>query len=336
MNNKSLIVSFNFPPTIGGIIYAKELMINCKDDENIDFFYPKSKRSNKSYLRGLQLIIFTIQSIFYCLKKNYNIIHLTSFNLWIFAFFCSKINKNTKFVINIWGLEFVYQNKKGLLPKIYNKIFLSDKLLNSPNFYYLVSSNASLKLLQKKGFSDNHIKLIKLGVTKNKIFEKSEFKYADEKYFLFVGRIIKRKGLSWFSNNVLPHFPGYKLKIVGPIGEQKEFQTAQRENIEYLGTVSDSELKKLRSNAVACVVPNIYLENEDDFEAFCFVTIEAVASASIVVASDYQGISEALLGGYLGYLAKPSDINYWVDILKEVISLKENERNELIKKDHNY
>ena len=105
-----------------------------------------------------------------------------------------------------------------------------------------------------------------------------------------------------------------------------------KENIEYLGTVSDSELKKLRSNAVACVVPNIYLENEDDFEAFCFVTIEAVASASIVVASDYQGISEALLGGNLGYLAKPSDINSWVDILKEVISLKENERNELIKK----
>ena len=101
-------------------------------------------------------------------------------------------------MINIWGLEFVYQNKKGLLPKIYNKIFLSDKLLNSPNFYYLVSSNASLKLLQKKGFSDNHIKLIKLGVTKNKIFEKSEFKYADEKYFLFVGRIIKEKDCHGF------------------------------------------------------------------------------------------------------------------------------------------
>ena len=42
-----------------------------------------------------------------------------------------------------------------------------------------------------------------------------------KKYFLFVGRIVKKKGLSWFSTNVLPYFPDYKLKVVGPIGSQK-------------------------------------------------------------------------------------------------------------------
>ena len=90
MNNKSLIVSFNFPPTIGGIeTYAKELHDYFKDDENIDFFYPKSKRSNKSYLRGLQLIIFTIQSIFYCLKKklqHYSFNKFQSLDICLFLF----------------------------------------------------------------------------------------------------------------------------------------------------------------------------------------------------------------------------------------------------------
>ena len=77
-------------------------------------------------------------------------------------------------------------------------------------------------------------------------------------------------------------------------------------------------------------MPNIFLEKDDDFEAFCFVTIESVASGSIVVASDYQGISEALLHGKIGNLANPSDIDSWIVNIKEITSLKNIDRNRLI------
>ena len=102
--------------------------------------------------------------------------------------------------------------------------------------------------------------------------------------------------------------------------------------VEYLGIVGDEELSKLRKEAALCLVPNIYLENDDDFEAFCFVTIESVSSGSLVVASNYQGIPEALLDGDLGYLAEPSDIESWTENISLALNLTSKERQELIKK----
>ena len=109
---------------------------------------------------------------------------MTSFNLWFFAYLYSKFNKNTKFIINIWGLEFVYGNKSGILPRIYNKLFMNMSALNSPNFYYMVSSKASKKLLTNNGFNSEKIRFIKLGISKNRILTEGPELDLNNKYFL--------------------------------------------------------------------------------------------------------------------------------------------------------
>jgi len=327
---KYLIVSFNYPPTIGGIeTYAKELNSYFNDDKEVVFIHPKIKMSANPFIRGLSLIFFILKTLIKLLFKKYELVHLTSFNLWILGYFYSKFNKKSKIFINIWGLEFVYKNKPGVFPRIYKKIFLNQKLLNSKNFYYVVSSEASRKLMLENDFLKNKIKFIKLGVSDVQLHS-SIPKTQTENYFLFVGRIIERKGLSWFAQKILPHFPDFKLKVVGPIGDIKEFERSKVDQVEYLGTVSDLDLLELRKNATICIVPNIYLPNDDDFEAFCFVTIESVASGSIVVASNYQGIPEALLGGQLGYLAEPSDIDSWIKQIKYNVSLSDTQRLKVI------
>ena len=327
---KYLIVSFNFPPTIGGIeTYAKELDNYFKNDKEVSFVHPKIKISTNPFIRGLSLMFFTLKILVKIINKKYELVHLTSFNLWIFGYLYSKLNKNSKIFINIWGLEFVYKNKVGLFPRIYKKIFLNQKLLNLKNFYYVVSSEASKKLMLKNNFLKNNIRFIKLGVS-DELLLNTKPKAQTEKYFLFVGRIIERKGLSWFANKILPQFPEVKLKVAGPIGDIKEFESSKVDKVEYLGTVSESELLELRKNALICIVPNIFLPNDDDFEAFCFVTIESVASSCLVVASNYQGIPEALLGGRLGSLAEPSDINSWVNQIKYNLSLSDTQREKLI------
>ena len=327
---KYLIVSFNFPPTIGGIeTYAKELNVYFKDDKEVVFIHPKRKKSANSILRGLSLVFFILKTLIKVLFKKYELVHLTSFNLWIFGYLYSKYNKKAKIFINIWGLEFVYRNKAGLLPRIHKKLFLNQKLLNSKNFYYLVSSQASRKLMLENCFSYKKIRFIKLGISDDQLLN-SKPVIQTENYFLFVGRIIERKGLSWFTNNILPYFPDVKLKVVGPIGDINEFERSKVDRVEYLGTVTESELLKLRKKALICIVPNIYLPNYDDFEAFCFVTIESVASSSLVVASNYQGIPEALLGGQLGSLAEPSDIESWVKQINYNLSLSEKQRLKVI------
>jgi phosphatidylinositol alpha-1,6-mannosyltransferase len=327
---KILIISFNFPPTIGGIeTYAKELKQNFKNKEDVDFIHPEKEMSANSLRRGISLISFILKTYSQISKKHYELVQLTSFNLWILGYLYSLKYKNSKILINIWGLEFVYKNKSGFFPKLYKKIFIGNKALSSKNFHYLVSSNASKELMVKNGFRKSNINLIKLGVSNQQISRKKT-KVLSEKYFLFVGRIVERKGLSWFSNNILPYYPDFKLKVVGPIGNQKEFNLSMGDNVDYLGVVTDEKLMELRMKASISIVPNIFLPNEDDFEAFCFVTIESVASGSLVVASNYQGIPEALLNGKLGSLAEPSNIDSWVNLINKNLSYSYKERFEII------
>ena len=56
--------------------------------------------------------------------------HLTNFNLWFIGYFYSLFNKETKVILNLWGLELVYSGKKGFLPSIYN-FFLESKKYKS-------------------------------------------------------------------------------------------------------------------------------------------------------------------------------------------------------------
>ena len=56
----------------------------------------------------------------------------------------------------------------------------------------------------------------------------------------------------------------------------------------------------------------------------------------MVVASNYQGIPEALLDGALGYLAEPSDTVSWVENIRLALDLNSKERKELIEKGLKY
>lgn len=325
-----LIVSYNFPPTIGGIeTYAKEMNSYFENNSNVKFIHPKKKiPASSSILRGLSLIIFILNVYLKTYKKKYKIIQLTSYNLIFYAYLYSLIQKDTIFIINIWGLELLYGNKKGLLPKIYKKIMMNNQTnFKKISINYLVSTDASKDLLLNQNINYESIYKIPLGIKSENISYSIEI---PEKYFLFVGRLVERKGLSWFSNNVLPFFPDYKLKVVGPASDKEELKKSLNKNIEYLGIVSESELLNLRKKASICIIPNIENKNSDDFEAFCFVTIESVASGSLVVASKYQGIQEAMQNGELGTLAEPSNVNSWVNKINENLLLSNSERKELI------
>ena len=97
-----------------------------------------------------------------------------------------------------------------------------------------------------------------------------------------------------------------------------------------MGVVSEKDLIKLRHGSLAEVIPNTKDKENPDFEAFCFVTIESVASKAIVLASNYQGLADSLLNGMLGFLAEPSDKDSWVQKLEEVLAIEEEERNRII------
>ena len=79
-----------------------------------------------------------------------------------------------------------------MFPRIYKKIFLNQKLLNSKNFYYVVSSEASRKLMLENDFLKNKIKFIKLGVSDVQLHS-SIPKTQTENYFYLLEGLLKEK-----------------------------------------------------------------------------------------------------------------------------------------------
>jgi glycosyltransferase involved in cell wall biosynthesis len=154
-----------------------------------------------------------------------------------------------------------------------------------------------------------------------------EFKIdmLEEVILLTVGRLVKRKGVDWFVRNVMPKLPKeYIYLIVGGGGEVKGVREllfsnqSERERIlqsikEYnmqdrvfvLGMVNDEHKNAVISACDIFVMPNIPIEG--DMEGFGIVALEAGLHGVPVVASNLEGVSDAVIGGETGLLVPHSD-----------------------------
>ncbi len=124
-------------------------------------------------------------------------------------------------------------------------------------------------------------------------------------YFLIVGRMMKYKkmdlAIKAFNQMKLP------LKIVGRGVEYKNLRKIAGPTIEFLGRVSDEELRKIYSQAQAFVFPQ-----EEDFG---IVAIEALASGRPVIAFRAGDIAENVKDGKSGVLFEKQTVS---DIIKAV------------------
>ena len=128
-------------------------------------------------------------------------------------------------------------------------------------------------------------------------------KLAKKDYFLVVSRIVKGKGLQLAveAANVF----GFKLKVVGkPAGYSHEYQKIKsiaRENVEFLGFVSDEELVRLYSGARA------YLALAQD-EDFGITPVEAMLCGTPVIAYDGGGYRETIIQQKTGLFFDPATL----------------------------
>ncbi|MGB3081749.1 MAG: glycosyltransferase family 4 protein, partial [Candidatus Omnitrophota bacterium] len=135
---------------------------------------------------------------------------------------------------------------------------------------------------------------------------------GEAKVLLTVGRLVKRKGVAEFIENVFPGLvkerPDIAYLVVGS-GEQagniKNLITRLKlqNNVFLTGTVSEKLLWNLYAFSDLFIMPNI--EVEGDMEGFGIVAREASARGLPVVASDIEGIKDAVKDGQNGYLISP-------------------------------
>ncbi|MEO0427835.1 MAG: glycosyltransferase family 4 protein [Pseudomonadota bacterium] len=214
-------------------------------------------------------------------------------------------------IVAAHGTDLAFAWRRGLLGALYRAwLRLGARALRDAAI--LANSRATARRARELGF--RKVTHAPLGVTVATGAPRAE----PEPYLLFAGRLIRRKGLSWFVREILPALPEpLRLKVAGPPWDESEGAALDHPRVDALGPRPQAELHSLMARAVAVVVPNLPSERHV-FEGFGLVAPEAAAAGAVVLASDLDGLSDAVLDGRTGFLLPAGDAAAWRAKLSEI------------------
>lgn len=148
----------------------------------------------------------------------------------------------------------------------------------------------------------------------------------DPDLLLFIGRLVRRKGLEWFVQQVLPQLATrrseIRLVIIGAGPERAAIQRAAvaagvGHRLEWLGALADSDRSLWLRRAAICILPNVRVQN--DIEGYGVVALEAAAAGCPVVAADLEGLRDAIVNGEAGRLIASADRETWTTAIAELL-----------------
>ncbi len=149
--------------------------------------------------------------------------------------------------------------------------------------------------------------------------ERLGFSLVGRRVLLTVGRLVPRKGVAWFIQHVVPRLPREFVYLVAGDGPERVRldrliqETGTRDRAALLGFVTDALRNALLARADVCIMPNI--SHPGDMEGFGIAALEAGAAGVPVVASDLEGIRDAVLHGVTGYRVPERDGAAFVDAI---------------------
>jgi phosphatidyl-myo-inositol dimannoside synthase len=150
---------------------------------------------------------------------------------------------------------------------------------------------------------------------------------SDRKLLLTTGRLVKRKGVEWFILNVLPALVKRDkavLYLVAGDGTERQAieaaikKTNLQKNVILLGRVSEETRSLLYQSCDVFVMPNIAVRG--DMEGFGIVAHEAATAELAVVASNLEGIADALSDGKNGILLQPGDARAYAETINRLLA----------------
>jgi glycosyltransferase involved in cell wall biosynthesis len=140
---------------------------------------------------------------------------------------------------------------------------------------------------------------------------------------LTLGRLVRRKGVAWFIENVVPRLDADITYIIAGEGREQPAILAAinahklQNRVLYVGGVSDGDKELLFSSADIFVQPNIKVMG--DMEGFGLVVLEAAMHGLPVIASDIEGLQDAIQDGRSGFLVAAGDADAYARKIEEVL-----------------
>ena len=155
--------------------------------------------------------------------------------------------------------------------------------------------------------------------------------YGEDRLLLLtVGRLVRRKGVARFVRDVLPGIvtrePRALYLVVGDGPGRAEIErvvadSAMAGHVHIFGRVESSMLAAVYEAAMVFVMPNQPVSG--DMEGFGLVAVEANLFRLPVVASELEGITDAVAPGENGYLVKWDDPDAFVTKISALLGHSE-------------
>jgi len=307
---KLLFITRNFPPQKGGLErVAFYLYSYLKKD--VDIILLKWSGSRK--LLFLILPYFLIKAFWILFIRRINVIYLNEGFLSILGIIL-KIFR-IPIVVTIHGLDITYKNKlyQLIIPKC---VSIIDRVV--------CISHATKEECKKRRIDEHKIYIIPDGFKdefyidgnrerlKEDLIKKYGVNIGNKKILFSVCRLIERKGIHWFVDKVIPliadDYRDFIYVVVGDGHMRRHIENIIHKRNLYdrvmlLGKVDDGLLALLYNISDIFVMPNIPVQG--DIEGFGVVALEAASCKIPVIASNLEGIKDALLDGDIGILVSP-------------------------------
>lgn len=223
----------------------------------------------------------------------------------------------------VHGLDITFQNS------VYQKVWVRYCL---PRLDLLLPvSTATFQNAIERGIPKHRLQILRNGVnTETDTFELSpsglkQLRDAAERgtILLSVGRLVRRKGLAWFIDQVLPNLSGdWTLLVAGEGPEELAIREAVHRNhlqdkVTLIGYVSDQQKIMLFQNSHIFVQPNISVSG--DMEGFGLVVLEAAIQGLPVIASNIEGLKDAIQDGKNGLLVPERDVHAYLAAIRKLM-----------------
>lgn len=304
-------VSRAFPPTIGGI-----------EKQNADLAEALSKHcsitliANRLGKKFLPLFLPYAFIRLLIIAKRCDAIILGDAVLSPIGALAQALSKTPCFCI-VHGLDISFDLR-------FYQWLVVNRALKKMKAIYTVG-NATRELAIVKGLNPSSIKFIANGVNfeaKPPINCPDLAKKIQKPFCLSLGRLVKRKGVTWFLDHVASHLPNniaYVIAGTGPEQAAIEQRLKLHPNVIFLGEVSEHQKTWLFQNSLCFVQPNIAIKN--DIEGFGLVVLEACTQGTLVVASRIEGLQDAIKHEKNGYLVESGNAQAFIDTITQIYQL---------------
>jgi glycosyltransferase involved in cell wall biosynthesis len=315
---KLLFISRAYPPIVGGLEKHNQALHDAlREKIHVDAII---NRKGKKALPWF-LLFATIKALFHA--REYDAVLLGDGVLAAVGWVVKLLYPATPVICIIHGLDITYSNP------VY-RVFWVNRFLPKMDRLIAVSQATANEAIHK-GLPSSKLVIIPNGIHRQEHQHRKDRKQLEEllrtdtenKIILFtLGRLVKRKGVNWFIQRVMPEIKDNCIYLIAGDGPEKTAITKSiqdnrlEQSVFCFGYTTEEQKSLLFSNTNLFIQPNIKVDG--DMEGFGIAVLEANSYSVAVLGSKLEGLQDSITENQNGWLLEPENAAAYIQKITDL------------------